>query len=210
LNKPTAGYEADDKDGDDGCRRPEPARKAIHWDGIQMEGDAPYDDEVNLSSDNTASTLLGDEASRVDEESSCEGVQDWRKVPPDKETGPSAEGPGRGGETSALMEGTDAEMSVESTAEENETDREETNGDMFVNSTCRDEESDCSIESDAEDNKMDADASIESIARDDMEGHLKVPKDDNNRQTQTFDRSHAHKVYVERWDRVAARQTVYR
>jgi hypothetical protein len=210
LEQADARYEADDEDGDDGCHRPEPARKAIHGDGIQIEGDAPYDNKVNLSSDNTASTLLGDKVSCVDEESSCEGVQDWRKVPPDKEMGPSAEGPGRGGETSALTEETDTETSIESTAEENEMDWEETNGDTFVNSTCRDEESDCSIESDAEDNEMDADASIESIARDNMEGHLKVPKDDDNCQTQMFNRSHAHKVYVERWDGVAAWQTVYR
>jgi hypothetical protein len=50
---------------------------------------------------------------------------------------------------------------------------------MFVNSTCRDEESDCSIKSDTEDAETDADASVESIALDDVEGHLKV-RDSSN------------------------------
>jgi hypothetical protein len=40
--------------------------------------------------------------------------------------------------------------------------REETSMDMLVNSTCRDEESDCSIESDTGDDETDVDASVES------------------------------------------------
>jgi hypothetical protein len=58
--------------------------------------------------------------------------------------------------------------------------REDTNDSRFVNSTCRDGESDCSVESTTE-KETDADASILSVARDNMEGHLKVPKDDEKR-----------------------------
>ena len=48
---------------------------------------------------------------------------------------------------------------------------------MFIDSTCRDEKSDCSIESDTEEVEADADASARSSAHDKEMGHLKVPPD---------------------------------
>jgi hypothetical protein len=79
----------------------------------------------------------------------------------------------------------------------------------FANSTCRDKESGCSVESTTE-KEMDADASILSVARDETEGCLRGPKNDEDRRTQTLGRAHTQNIYIERWDGVRAWQTVYR
>jgi hypothetical protein len=87
--------------------------------------------------------------------------------------------------------------------------REDANASRFVNSTCRDEESDCSVESTTE-KETDADASVLSVTRDETEGCLRGPKNDEARHTQTLGRAHTQNIYIEHWDGVRAWQTVYR
>jgi hypothetical protein len=82
------------------------------------------------------------------------------------------------------------------------------NTNRFINSTCRDEESDCGIESTTE-KETDADVSVLSVSQDETEGCLRGPKNDKAHRTQTFGRAHTQNIYIEHWDGVRAWQTVY-
>ena len=139
---------------------------------------ATDEDEVNAAMFKSSEAGEGElEASTdkqdIDETDSDDDVTDSEENEMDVEASIISENQERdtGGQMNMFVE------QLPGASEEVPSDQEEMNADMFVNSTCRDKKSDCSIESDTKDDKTDAEASIGSSAHNEKVRHLKVPPD---------------------------------